>query len=751
MFATLSTLVLRRARAVVLLALILTLVAGAVGAGAVSRLRGGGFDDPSSESARATVVLEQDLGQLGANLVLLVTAPPGLDVDAAAVVQAGRAAAARLDAEPDVTVLTDYWRPRPPGESATALRSQDHRSALVVAHLAGDDDAFSRRMAVLQPAFSGVDASGVEVRTGGFAQTIADLTGQVRRDLARAEAIAIPVTLLLLVLTFGSLLVGLLPLGVGVVAMVATLAVLRVLTLVTDVSVFSLNLTLALGLGLGIDYALLIVNRFREELSRGGLSADTVDDADVQRAVATTVRTAGRTVLFSAATIAVALAALLAFPMYFLRSFAYAGIAVVAVTAATALVVLPAVLRLLGVRACARRFGRTPPSRSLWWARVAAAVTRRPVRSAIPALIVLGVLALPLSSVTFGLPDDRAASPEVSQARRVGDVLRSDFALRQADALLVALPGTAAAGTAEPAATLSRLPHVSLVDAPAGRFVQGRQVGPGDAQLSRGGGSALRVLPDVEVYSPAAQDLVAAIRSAGLPSSRLVGGPTARFVDVNAAIGSRLPLVAALIVASTLVLIFLFTGSVVLPVKALLVTTAGIGAVVGAMVWVFQQGHGATLLGFTPTPLSVSIPPLMFCLAFGLSMDYEVFLLGRIAEFHRAGLPTSQAVVEGLARTGRIVTAAAALMSVTFVAFATSEISFITMLGLGCALAVLLDATLLRGVLVPAMMQVLGRANWWAPEVLRQAHHRFGLGEDGGAAPAPHLNGQPVVLSHGHR
>jgi RND superfamily putative drug exporter len=384
---------------------------------------------------------------------------------------------------------------------------------------------------------------------------------------------------------------------------------------------------------------------------------------------------------------------------------------------------------------------------------VAVVVTRRPVLTAVPALVVLGVLAAPLGSVAFGLPDDRAVPAQASQARQVGDVLRADFALHRADAVMVALPRTPASQAAGYAATLSRLPHVSQVDAASGRFVAGRPVGPGDPTLGHGDGSALRVVPDVEVYSPAAQDLVAAVRAAPAPGTRLVGGPTARFVDVNAAIASRLPLVAALMLLTTFVLIFAFTGSVVLPLKALVVTAAGLGAVVGAMAWIFQQGHGAGLLGFTPTPLSVSIPPLMFCLAFGLSMDYEVFLLGRIAEFHRAGLSTNRAVVEGQARTGRIVSAAAALMSVTFLAFATSQVSFIKMLGIGSALAVLLDATLIRGVLVPAMMQVMGRANWWAPAALGRLHRRLALPEHDLrlAAPSEPPPGRPVVVTGGRR
>ncbi|MFN8081191.1 MAG: MMPL family transporter [Kineosporiaceae bacterium] len=737
MFDALTGLALRRARAVLLFTLIITALAAALGAGALDRLRAGGFDDPGAESARATQVLERDLGLPGANLVLLVTAASGANVDAPETARAGLAAARRLDAAPDVTVLSTYWQ-APPG-AAEALRSRDARSALVVAHLAGDDDALSERMAELEPAFStpsgssGAGDVGVQVSTGGFAQSVTDITGQVRTDFARAEAIAVPLTLILLVLTFGSVLVGLLPLMIGVISMVGTLAVLRLLTGVTDVSIFSLNLTLALGLGLGIDYALLIVNRFREQLHHGD---------DVESALRTTLHSAGRTVLYSAATVSVALAALLLFPMYFLRSFAYAGIAVVTITALAAVAVLPSALRLLGHRAARRRFGRPTTARSAFWERLAGLVTRRPVLTAVPALALLALLAAPLGAVAFGLPDDRSVPAELSQARRVGDVLRGQFSSRENDAIVIALPATAPQATLPYAAALSRLEHVARVDAPSGTFVDGVEVAPARRGLTAPTGpgrpaSAVRVVPDVEPYSRDAQQLVDRVRALPAPGERLVGGPTARFVDVNTTIGARLPLVALVMVLSTFVLIFLFTGSVVLPLKALATTVAGIGAVLGAMVWVFQQGHGSELLGFTPTPLSVSIPPLMFCLAFGLSMDYEVFLLGRITEYHRAGLDTSSAVIAGTAHTGRIVTAAAALMSVTFLAFATSSVSFIQMLGLGCAFAVLLDATVIRGVLVPAAMRLAGPANWWAPSGLRRIHRRIGLTEvSAPAAPA---------------
>ncbi len=698
---------------------VLMLAAGLWGAGGLSLLRSGGFDDPASESARAGTALQEQLGIRSANLLVLITAPDTATVDDPVVVAAASATSARLAAEPGVTVLGGYW-----GAAAAAapdLRSRDGRRGLVLAHVAGDEDDAKDVVGRLGPALSSTTPAGVRIETGGQAQVVADLTGQSRRDLARAEAIAVPATLVLLALVLGSVLAGVLPMLVGAASMLGTLAVLRGLTLVTDVSIFSLNLTIALGLGLGLDYGLLMVSRFREELAAGH---------DVEAAVAATVRTAGRTVVYSAATVAAALAALLAFPVYFLRSFAYAGIPVVAITALAAVVALPAAFRLLG----RRLRGRPPRHRSeagRFWERLAARVTRHPVRFAIPVLVVLAVLAVPAAGVSFGLPDDRAVGADHSGARRVGDVLRSDFSTRPSEAVLVVLPDPGD-GVPAPegdfaayASRLSGLDRVLRVEAPDGTFVHGERVGPGPDGLRRGRAAALRVVPDGLAYDPATQDLVRAVREVPAGRATLVGGPTARFLDVNTAIGSRLPLVGALIALTTLLVVFFFTGSVWLPIKALVVNAATIAAVLGAMVWVFQDGHGADLLGVTPLPLSVSIPPLMFCLAFGLSMDYEVFLLGRIKEHHDAGLDNASAVAAGLATTGRIVTAAAALMAVTFLAFVTSRVGFVQMLGLGCALAVLLDATLVRGVLVPALMRLMGSWNWWAPAALVRLHDRI--------------------------
>jgi RND superfamily putative drug exporter len=718
-----------RARAVLLVSVLLALVAGVFGAGAVGKLKGGGFDSPSFESARAKVALAALLHQEQANLVLLVTAPGGASVDSPAVAAQGRAAAVRLAAQPGVAVLDSYWTA--PAAAATGLRSTDGTRALVVARVLGDEDAVLDRAKALQPLFT-TTTGGVRIQTGGAGQANVDINHQVTKDLGTAESIAIPLTLALLILVFGSLVAGLLPLMVGGMAIIGTFAALSAIAAVTDVSIFALNLTTALGLGLGIDYALLMVSRFREEL---GLGRDTRD------AVAATLRTAGRTVLFSAATIAMALAALLVFPLYFLRSFAYAGIVVVAIAAAASLLTMPALLTVLGPRVNRLRVGprRVATARtSGFWSRLATFVMRRPVLAAVPVVAVLLGMGLPLLRVEFGLPDDRVTPAAQSQARSVGDTLRADFASRDSDALTVVLPAVQGGPprVAAYAQRLSTLPDVARVDSPAGTFVRGGQVGPGRPNLAAGPAAAVQVIPSVDAHSGAAQDLVRAIRAVDAPGTRLVAGQSAELVDVKAGIAGRLPLAAALIVLTTFVLLFLFTGSVVLPLKALVINALTIGGVLGAMVWIFQQGHLSGLLGFTPTPLTITMPLLMFCVAFGLSMDYEVFLLGRITEEHNAGADTATAVSVGLERIGRLVSTAAALLAITFFAFASSKVSFIQMFGLGSGLAIVLDATLVRGVLVPALMRIMGPLNWWAPRPLARLHARIGLREDTASRPA---------------
>jgi RND superfamily putative drug exporter len=743
-------LTIRRAWVTVVVTMILTGAAGVAAAGVFGRLAGGGFDDPSSESSRARTLMSRDLGLPEGNLVLLVEPQtPGSTVDDPAVTSAGKALSTRLAAEPGVQVLASYWNALP--ALAAGLASTDHRAALVVAHTEGRDDVVRARTEHLQKAFTSTTGV-VRVRTGGDAQADLDVNTQVKADLAAAEAIAIPVTLLLLVVVFGSVVAGILPLLIGGMAMVITAAVLAAVAVHTEVSVFSLNLVSALGLGLGIDYSLLMVSRFREELAAG---------LPVPEAVAATVSTAGRTVMYSAATIVIALSAMLAFPLYFLRSMAYAGVVVVAVAALGSLVLLPAVLRLLGTRVNGLRVG---PRRDLgnthgWWYRWANLVMRRPLVTGLPVVALISVLALPVFGVRFGLPDDQVVQASSSQARAVGDVLRSRFSADTATGLhvvLPSLPGTDPAVRSRAAGDFARqvshLPDVVRVDSAAGIFAHGEQTGPPRTDLLKGPIALIQILPAQGAYSSRAQDLVERVRTESARAGVgpvLVGGQAAALIDVRSVLANRLPIAVAITALGAFVILFLFTGSIFIPLKALLVNAFGILGVLGLMVWIFQDGHFSGILGFTPLPLSITMPMLMFCVAFGLSMDYEVFLIGRIKEHYDAGRDTGEAVVAGLERTGRIVTAAGVLLAITFFAFVSSKVSFIQMLGLGTGLAIVLDATLIRAILVPALMTIARRWIWWAPRSLRLLHQRYGLREGSSEVRPAAPDTPPAVLATG--
>lgn len=705
----------RRARLVLVVALLLLLGAGLAGAGVFGRLQSGGFDDPASESSRAQRLIDERFGGRP-NLVLLAHAAGG-SVDAPGAAAAGRGLTAALRGESGVRDVVSYW-----ATGATELRSTDGADAIVLAHVDGDDQQRRERTRALMDRYA-TDGPALAVRAGGLAAANVDVNTQVGRSLAIAEAIAVPLTLLLLVIVFRSVVSALLPLVVGGVAIAGTFAELSLLGAVTDVSVFAINLTTALGLGLGIDYALLMVSRFREELSAGAPGGE---------ALATTVATAGRTILFAAGTVATALTALLVFPLFFLRSFAYAGIGVVLIAAAAALVVAPALLAVLGRRVDAGRLPwrrAQPGPDSPAWGRLAAAVMRRPALAALPVILGLLVAASPLAHVTFGTLDEGVLRPG-SAARQVADRLATGFPSNQQASVDVVLAGAVAPADLDGyAQRLSTLDGVARVVTGAGAYAGGNRIGAGNPAYGRPDAQWLVLSSRLAAKSDAAQRLVRAVRATPAPRDAAVGGADAQLIDTEHAIAARLPLGVALVVLTTFALLFLFTGSVVQPLRALLLNVLGLSATMGALIWIFQDGHLAGALRFTPRPMDTAMTVLMFCIVFGLSMDYEVFLIGRIAELHARGLPTPDAVRAGLARTGRIVSAAAALLAVTFFAFGTSTVSFLQMFGIGSGLAIIVDATLIRGVLVPAIVRALGRLNWYSPAPLRRLHGVVALRE----------------------
>ncbi|MFD7088216.1 MMPL family transporter [Streptomyces sp. NPDC059896] len=721
-----------RPRLSLLVALMITALAVFAGSGVADRMGSGGWADPDAESTYATQALEREFPASQPNLLLLVDSG-SRSVDDPAVAAEAKRLTDRLAAEPGITGVGSYW-----GTGSAALRAEDGREALIAARIEGDETTAAASLDRITPEFRGTHGP-LEVSLGGPVAVQQEMQDIIQEDLLRAELIALPVTLVLLVMVFGSAVAALLPLGLGVVAILGTNAVLRGITELTDVSVFAQNLTTALGLGLAVDYALFIVRRFREELAEG---------AEVRDAVGVTLRTAGRTVLFSALTVAVSLAAMMVFPQYFLRSFAYAGIAVVLLAAAAALILLPAALMLLGHRVNAldlrvllrrkrRKFGARDGSGATGvsaepgagWGRMAALVMRRAPVFALATAAGLVVLGLPFLGATFGTADYRQL-PSSADSRVVQEEIRDGFPGSPSGGLEVFVEGAATpAEYADYRGRIEALPGALRVDGP----------------VTSGEHGYFTVLAEGEAVGQEAQQLVRDIRAEPAAFDTSVTGTAAVLVDSKDAIADRMPWAVSIIVVVTLLLVFLLTGSVLIPVQAVVLNALSLTAMFGAVVWVFQDGNLSGLLGFTATgDIETTLPVLMFCVAFGLSMDYGVFLLSRIKEEYDRGGDHEKAVTFGLRRTGGLITAAAVILAVVMVGIGTSRVTNTKMLGLGIALAVLMDAMVVRSLLVPAVMKLTGRATWWAPGPLRRFHDRFGLSE-GESKPAVEGNaGDPA-------
>ncbi|OMC15111.1 MMPL family transporter [Mycobacterium sp. SP-6446] len=718
-------------------ALLVAIAAAVFGLPVARHLAAGGQQDPTSESARVAQILVDKFGISDQSLVLMLSSGQG--AEAPAVAKVAGELEAELRRSGVVLNLTSAWSAPPP--VAAQLFSKDGKSGMIVAGLIGGENDAQKHAGTLIKSL-GHDRDGVSVRAGGMATVYGQITKQTERDLMTMELIAIPVTFVALVSIFGGLNAALLPLVVGLFSIFGAMSVLRALTYFTDVSIFSLNLTIAMGLGLAIDYSLLIINRYREEVA-SGMSRD--------EALVLTMRTSGRTVLFAALTVALALVSLVLFPMYFLRSFAYAGVAVVSVGAVAALVIVPAVITLLGdridaldIRRLLRRITRRPEPvireiTETFWYRIAKRVMAHAIPIAVAIVAALLFLGLPFLSVKLGFPDDRTL-PTSASARQVGDEMRTNFNNDDATNLSVIVEhvtGPAGQQLDGYAAELSRVQGVASVSAPTGAYVNGNKAGPAAMQTGIKNDTALfTVQTKVEPYTAAAERQLDALHAIPAPGGAhpMIGGGAQLDRDAVNGILSPLPWVLGVIAVVTFALLFMLTGSVVLPLKALALNVISLTATFGALVWIFQQGHlGA--LGTAPTgTITSNMPVLMFCIAFGLSMDYEVFLMSRIREYWmnsgRTRADNDESVALGVARTGRVITAAAVIMSISFAALIAAQVSFMRMFGTGLTIAILMDATIIRMLLVPAFMRILGRLNWWAPPALVRWHARWGITDE---------------------
>ena len=716
--------VVARRRLIVATAVLVAVIGAGWGTGVFSRLVTGGFEDPGSESAHAGAQIARVLGSQSPD-VLAMYSSRAATVDAPAFRGPVEAEARRLRALPAVASVASAY------DGAPGLVSRDRHATYLVIRLKALDDSGKRaEYDAIKPHLR---VPGLATQIGGTVAVNARIDALTKTDVSRGEMIAMPLVLLLLILIFGGVVAASMPVLTGILAILGALTVTRAITLVTDVSTFAVNAITLLGLGMAIDYSLLMINRFREELRSGRPTG---------QAVTRTVASAGRTVLVSGLLVILSLGSLLIFPEVFLRSMALGGMAAVGVAMVSALTVLPAALAMLGHRVNAlqvrgllrrrdSRHGTTGPAGDAAeagvWGRLARSVMRRPARYVAAVLLILAVLALPLLHVRFGSVDERVLPPG-DPARTVAERVATQFGGAAPSPVLVLLPDATAAQAADARQRIAELPDVTgaRISAHRGRaaLISASYTG------GFAGARALDALREIRALTPP-------------PGTRLlVGGDSAAIQDEMTSLSDRLPGMLAIIALVTFGVLLLAFGSVLLPVKAVLTNVVSVAATFGALVWIFQDGHLAGLLGFTATGhLEPTVLILVLAVLFGLATDYEVFLLSRVREQWDVTGDNTTAVATGLQRTGRIITAAAALLIVVTAGFATGQIVVTKLIGVGMAFGIFLDATLIRALLVPATMRLLGRWNWWAPGPLGRLPRRTGLEPPAAAAPA-----QPPAL-----
>jgi len=695
LFNAIAHLVVNKRKSTLILFILIVLVAGAIGSLAFSKLDSGGYSDPKSESAMAAKFLTAKFHVKDPAVVLVVDAGKQNLTDAIVA-----ASAAKLESEvravPDVAQTLSFWS----ASNSPSLMSRDGKAAFLLVYTSTTDFGRIEGIGkVIQKKFDG-NFESLTVYTSGAGVIGSAINAKISKDLALAEVISIPLTFLLLAFVFGAMVASAMPLVIGVSAILGAFFLIYLFTLFTHVSIFALNLITGLGLGLGIDYALLIVNRFREELHAG---------KSVDEAVTTTVLTAGKTVFYSGLTVFVTLMSLILFPLSFLKSFGYAGVSVVTLAVAGALIPLPAILAIIGKnvdKGVVRKSAIIPKSDGRW-ATTARFVMRRPIPVVIISLVFLTIIAAPIKDIAFGQTDSRAL-PQSNRAAIGAQVIADRFPGQEGSPIEILIPG----GTQKTAEVAS---YLKLVSAVSGIV----RVNPPQSNGQDLRVTAIQAMPS---RTTLAEKVIHALRDIPAPSGTLIGGAAADFTDTQSGIAHTLPWALGWIALSVLILIFIFTGSIILPIKAVILNGFSLAATLGILSWVFIDGHLKWLIGdFTITgTLDTGTTILVAVVVFGLSMDYEIFLLSRIREEHVAGKSNMESVATGLQRSARIITAAAMLLAVVFASFVTSGVTPIKSMGFGVAFAVVVDATLIRALLVPALMRLFGERNWWAPKVLKR-------------------------------
>ena len=694
MFNKLGSVIVAKSKLIFAIYLIAVVLAGGIGSAVFGKLDSGGYSDPKSDSAKAFTYLTDVFKVKDPAVVLVVETKDGITNPSA--IASATKLENQIKTESGVDSTLSYWS----AGGAPSLKSTDGKSAFLFIY--SEDVVWDNVQSLgkeIQAKYDGkfedltVYASG----TGVFAHAI---NTKISEDLKLSESISIPLTFILLIFVFGGLVASAMPLLVGVSAILASFLVIYLLTFVTGVSIFALNLITGLGLGLGIDYALLIVNRFREELHAG---------RSVDESIKRTVNTAGKTVFYSGLTIVITLAALVLFPQMFLKSFGYAGVTVVILAVLGALVALPALLAILGNRIdklVVRKSSITPKEDGRW-AQTARFVMRRPIAVVMLSLIILTVLAAPVKNMVFSQVDSQvlpASNPSANASR----IISERFPGQEGNPIEIIVPNGATMGTQinQYTTEIAQVPGIVRI---------------GDSQVS---GNDVRVtaIHSMGPRTPAAEVLIKELRKIRAPEGTLIGGVAADYADTQIGIAKTMPWALLWIAIGVLILLFVFTGSIILPIKAIILNILSLGATLGVITWIFVDGHLKWLVGdFTVTgSVDTGSIILVAVVAFGLSMDYEVFLLSRIKEEHDAGRSNIESVATGLQRSARIITAAAGLLAIVFASFMLSGVTSIKMLGFGVAFAILLDASLVRALLVPALMRLFGERNWWAPKAMKR-------------------------------
>jgi RND superfamily putative drug exporter len=721
MFARWGQFVVKARWAVLAAGVVLVVVGVTWGTGVFGALSSGGFNDPNTAANRVHQQVTEKVGNQDADVLALYSSPSAT-VDDPAFRSAVTATLTRAKERPEVAQVISFYDTQLP----TLVSKDRHATYAIIRLRAGSDTQKQSDYRAISDTLTA--GGGLTTQFGGVRPFLADASASSEADVKRAETLSMPVLLVLLVLIFGSVVAAVWPLVIGGVAILGAFVVTRLLAQVTDVSVFAVNIITLIGLGLSIDYSLFIVSRFREELRAG---------YQPREAVVRTMGTAGRTVVVSGVTVTLALASLLLFPQVFLKSMGYGGMAAVVVAMIASLSLLPAGLALLGHRINAlriplpfRRRAGEQGSEQGAWAKLARSVMRRPWLYLVGVLVVLAVLAAPVTRITFGGADSRVL-PTSAGSRIVDDRISTEFPVTSTYPVLVLATGVDQAGSAALIERIKVVPHVtgSTISASQGDAVLFSVAYTGPAT----GDDARQVVRDLRALTPAPGTTIG------------VTGYTADLIDNLAGLGAKLPWMALFVILVTFVLLFLAFGSVVLPAKAILMNIVSLGAAFGAVVFIFQDGHFSSWLGFTPTGfIEPTNPIMMIAVLFGLATDYEVFLLSRVREERDAGADNVTAVATGLQRTGQIITSAALLLIIVVVGFAAGEIAFLKLIGIGMVMAIAVDSTLVRALLVPASMRLLGQWNWWAPGPLARLYRRYGIRES--AAPEPASTPEPTLV-----